>query len=125
MLRRLIEVMTLPPASVLLLFLIGTALRRKRPKTGRTHQIQVHMAHIKYPLLGDPVYGGRLSIPKGVSSDLEQVIRAFKRQALHAYRLSFAHPVSGAWLSFEAELPQDMQHVLDVLRQDVNASSEG
>ena len=89
-----------------------------RLETGRTHQIRVHLAHLRYPLLGDQVYGGRLAIPKGISAELEQLIRCFKRQALHAFRLSFAHPVSAEPLSFEAQLPQDMTQLIDVLRQD-------
>jgi len=87
-------------------------------ETGRTHQIRVHLAHLRYPLLGDPVYGGRLAIPKGVSAELEQLIRNFKRQALHAFRLSFAHPISAEPLSFEAGLPEDMTQLIDALRQD-------
>lgn len=89
-----------------------------RLETGRTHQIRVHLAHLRYPLLGDQVYGGRLAIPKGISAELEQLIRSFKRQALHAFRLSFAHPVSAEPLSFEAELPADMTQLMDALRQD-------
>jgi len=89
-----------------------------RLETGRTHQIRVHLAHLRYPLLGDPVYGGRLAIPKGVSAELEQLIRNFKRQALHAFRLSFAHPISAEPLSFEAGLPEDMTQLIDALRQD-------
>jgi len=89
-----------------------------RLETGRTHQIRVHLAHLRYPLLGDQVYGGRLAIPKGISAELEQLIRNFKRQALHAFRLSFAHPISAEPLSFEAELPQDMTQLIDALRQD-------
>ena len=86
--------------------------------TGRTHQIRVHMAHIRYPLLGDPVYGGRFSVPAGVSDELEQALRGFKRQALHARRLSFQHPVSDEALSFEALIPDDMQNMIEVLRRD-------
>lgn len=87
-------------------------------ETGRTHQIRVHMAYLRYPLLGDPVYGGRLAIPSGISAELEQAIRKFKRQALHAWRLGFAHPATGEALSFEAQLPQDMTRMIEVLRQD-------
>jgi 23S rRNA pseudouridine1911/1915/1917 synthase len=87
-------------------------------ETGRTHQIRVHLAHIRHPLLGDPVYGGRLAIPAGISDQLEMVIRHFKRQALHAWRLSFDHPVTGEPLSFKAELPTDMQKLMEALRQD-------
>jgi 23S rRNA pseudouridine1911/1915/1917 synthase len=89
-----------------------------RLETGRTHQIRVHMAHIRYPLLGDQVYGGRFSLPAGVSAEMEQALRNFKRQALHARRLSFAHPVSGEALSFEAPIAADMVHMIEVLKQD-------
>ncbi len=89
-----------------------------RLETGRTHQIRVHMAHLRYPLLGDQVYGGRLAIPKGISAQLEQLIRNFKRQALHAFRLSFAHPITAEPLSFEAQLPEDMTKLIETLRQD-------
>jgi len=89
-----------------------------RLETGRTHQIRVHMAYLRYPLLGDQVYGGRLAIPAGISPELEQQIRGFKRQALHAFRLSFEHPVTGELLSFEADLPKDMVQLIEALRQD-------
>ncbi len=87
-------------------------------QTGRTHQIRVHMAYLHHPLVGDPVYGGRLSLPKGISPGLEQVLRNFKRQALHAWRLSFQHPLSGEAMSFAAELPTDMQQLIEVLGED-------
>lgn len=89
-------------------------------ETGRTHQIRVHMAYLRYPLLGDPVYGGRLSIPPAIGTDLELAIRHFKRQALHACRLDFTHPVTGKPLTFEAELPTDMQHIIEILSQDAS-----
>ncbi len=87
-------------------------------ETGRTHQIRVHLAHLRHPLLGDPLYAGRLSIPAGISSQLEKSIRGFGRQALHACRLGFVHPVSGENMTFQAELPVDMQNMIDNLRQD-------
>ena len=86
-------------------------------ETGRTHQIRVHMAHINYPLLGDTVYGGRARIPAGVDEALQQVIQGFKRQALHAERLSFEHPRSREMVSFEAPLPDDFQRLQDALIQ--------
>ena len=86
-------------------------------ETGRTHQIRVHMAHINYPLLGDTVYGGRARIPAGVDDALRQVIQGFKRQALHAERLSFEHPRSHEMVSFTAPLPDDFQRVLEALIQ--------
>jgi 23S rRNA pseudouridine1911/1915/1917 synthase len=86
-------------------------------ETGRTHQIRVHMAHIKYPLLGDTVYAGRARVPAGVDDALRQVIQGFKRQALHAERLSFEHPRSHEMVSFAAPLPDDLQGLLDALIQ--------
>ena len=86
-------------------------------ETGRTHQIRVHMAHIKYPLLGDSLYGGRQRIPAGADETLAAAIKAFRRQALHAQRLSFEHPGSRELVSFEAALPADFSTLLDVLKQ--------
>jgi len=87
-------------------------------ETGRTHQIRVHMAHIHYPLVGDRVYGGRLLLPKGATSELIDALRAFHRQALHAARLAFEHPVSGKRVEAVAPTPADMQQLLDVLKRD-------
>ncbi len=87
-------------------------------ETGRTHQIRVHMAHIRYPLAGDPVYGGRLRIPPGVTPELEAMLRRFKRQALHARKLGLQHPLTGEWMEWSVEPPQDMQELLAVLEQD-------
>jgi len=92
-------------------------------ETGRTHQIRVHLAYLRHPLLGDPVYGGRLAIPKGISTQLEQQIRGFRRQALHARRLSFIHPASGEAVSFKAALPDDMTGMIDTLQKDVRHSA--
>ncbi len=88
-------------------------------ETGRTHQIRVHMAHIHYPLVGDPVYGGRLRIPPGATPALEQALRSFKRQALHAASLGFVHPLSGKTVSWEVPLPDDMQRLLEACRDDL------
>ena len=84
-------------------------------ETGRTHQIRVHMAYINHPLLGDAVYGGRMRIPAAVDDELIKVIQGFRRQALHAERLGFIHPRSREYVSFEAPLPRDFQHLLDAL----------
>jgi len=91
---------------------------RVQLETGRTHQIRVHMAHIRYPLLGDPLYGGRLRIPSGCSTALEQQLRQFRRQALHAARLRLSHPLTGETMDWQAPLPEDMRVLLEVLRQD-------
>lgn len=88
-------------------------------ETGRTHQIRVHMAHIKYPLVGDPVYGGRLRIPPGISPEFDAILRNFKRQALHAASLGFEHPLTGEHVSWQAELPDDMVELLNACRQDL------
>ncbi|HEY9131045.1 MAG TPA: 23S rRNA pseudouridine(1911/1915/1917) synthase RluD [Dyella sp.] len=87
-------------------------------ETGRTHQIRVHMAHIGHPLVGDPLYGGGLKLPKGATPDLVAALRGFRRQALHAERLAFEHPVTGEPLSFAAERPADQQGLIDALRAD-------
>lgn len=92
---------------------------RVRLETGRTHQIRVHLAHVKYPIVGDRVYGGRLLLPKGASPELNDALRKFPRQALHAAQLDFAHPVSAKTLSFAAPLPTDMQELLRVLAADL------
>jgi len=87
-------------------------------ETGRTHQIRVHMQHLRYPIVGDPVYGGRSKLPPAASEQLVAQLGAFRRQALHAWRLSLCHPVSGEAMQWQAPLPDDMQHLLDVLQQD-------
>jgi len=87
-------------------------------ESGRTHQIRVHMAHIRYPIVGDRVYGGRLLLPKGAAPQLIEALRAFRRQALHAASLAFAHPVNEKPIHCEAPLPEDMQQLLRALADD-------
>ncbi|WP_041070371.1 23S rRNA pseudouridine(1911/1915/1917) synthase RluD [Thiolapillus brandeum] len=87
-------------------------------ESGRTHQIRVHMAYIHYPLLGDPVYGGRLKLPSGASDETIKLLQKFGRQALHARRLSLVHPVSGQAMAWESPLPEDFSSLLEGLRQD-------
>ncbi len=87
-------------------------------ETGRTHQIRVHFAWRRHALLGDPVYGGRLALPKGASEPLVAALRQFRRQALHAIRLAFEHPMTGEAVDVKAPLPDDLQALLDILRQD-------
>ena len=96
----------------------GHTYLRVKLDTGRTHQIRVHLAHLKHPLVGDPVYGGRLARPRGSGEALIAALRGFKRQALHAAALAFDHPVSGERLSFEAPLPADFTALLAALRAD-------
>jgi 23S rRNA pseudouridine1911/1915/1917 synthase len=88
-------------------------------ETGRTHQIRVHLAHIQHPLVGDPLYGGGLKLPKGASAELAATLRAFRRQALHAEKLSFIHPATGETVSFSAERPADQQRLIEALRADL------
>ncbi len=88
-------------------------------ETGRTHQIRVHLAHIHHPLVGDPLYGGGLRLPKGASEALVAALRGFRRQALHAERLAFVHPATGEALAFSAPRPADLDALLDALRQDL------
>jgi 23S rRNA pseudouridine1911/1915/1917 synthase len=89
-----------------------------RLETGRTHQIRVHMAHVRHPLVGDQAYGGRLIIPAGATPRLIDTLRGFRRQALHARRLSFVHPVSGAVIDLQAPLPADFRLLLAALADD-------
>ncbi len=89
-----------------------------RLETGRTHQIRVHFAWRRHPLLGDPVYGGRLALPAGASEELIAVLRAYRRQALCATGLAFAHPVSGARLELAIEPAADFRRLLDALSED-------
>ena len=92
-----------------------------RLETGRTHQIRVHMTHIKYPIIGDPLYGGSLKLPKGATDELIAALRGFKRQALHAEVLEFQHPTSGEPLRVAAPVPADMLGLLKALRDDDQA----
>ncbi len=87
-------------------------------ETGRTHQIRVHMTHLKHALVGDPVYGGRLRIPPHATEALDKNLRYFKRQALHAIRLTLSHPGSGEIVSWHVPLPNDMVNLLNALRED-------
>jgi len=87
-------------------------------ETGRTHQIRVHMAYRKNPLVGDPVYGGRPRIPPGASERLVTTLRQFPRQALHARTLAFGHPGTGERVQFDTDLPEDLEELLTVLREE-------
>ncbi len=96
---------------------------RVQLETGRTHQIRVHLAHIGHPIVGDRVYGGRLALPRGASETLRSALRAFPRQALHAARLRFAHPVTGVAIDVASPLPRDMTGLLAQLAADVTAGT--
>ena len=94
-------------------------LARVRLETGRTHQIRVHLAHVGYPIVGDPVYGGRRRIPAGATPQLLAALDSFRRQALHAARLEFVHPKSGKSVSFDAPLPADLRQLLGAMERDL------
>ena len=94
-----------------------------RLATGRTHQIRLHLSHLKYPIVGDPVYGGRRGRPRGASEELAESLRTFNHQALHAARLSFDHPGTGKRLTLEAPVPPDLGALLELLRADAREAS--
>jgi 23S rRNA pseudouridine1911/1915/1917 synthase len=85
-------------------------------ETGRTHQIRVHMAHIHYPLVGDPSYGGRMRLPPSATEEQRSALRGFRRQALHAATLGLVHPESGHYLEWRSPLPVDFAGLLAALR---------
>ena len=92
-----------------------------RLETGRTHQIRVHMAHLKHPIVGDPLYGGSLRLPRGATDGLVAALRGFRRQALHAETLEFLHPVTGEPVRTSAPVPEDLRQLLGALREDTRA----
>jgi 23S rRNA pseudouridine1911/1915/1917 synthase len=93
-------------------------LLRVQLETGRTHQIRVHMSHIGFPLAGDQVYGRRLAIPKHCGANLEEALRSFKRQALHATKIGYIHPIDGCTQEWERPMPPDMQGLIDAAAED-------
>ncbi len=102
----------------------GFSTIRVMPKTGRTHQIRVHLTHTGYPILCDKLYGGRTLItaeelqgkkPIALTEDAAEGTVLLARQALHAYRLSFVHPETGQPIEITAPIPADMQSVVDAL----------
>ena len=95
--------------------LAAHTLAEARLLTGRTHQIRVHMATVGHPLVGDARYGARRIVPAGATEADAELVRRFPRQALHAYRLALTHPASGERMTFESELPEDMQCLLQAL----------
>ena len=97
------------------------ALLQCELESGRTHQIRVHMAHAGFPLVGDPLYGKGLRLPRGAMPELVEALRGFRRQALHAERLAFAHPVIGKAMAFDADPPRDLLDLLAALREDAHA----
>lgn len=95
---------------------------RLRLESGRTHQIRVHMAHLRHPLVGDLQYGGRPRPPQGGSDELLAALRDFKRQALHAVRLELEHPVTGELMGWEAPVPEEMVQLSELLRKDAQGA---
>ncbi len=91
-----------------------------RLKTGRTHQIRVHMSYLGYPVLGDPRYGGRTKALRSLPSSLRPrgqfLLGTISRQALHAATLGFVHPKNGKYMEFSSDIPEDMRNLLDRLR---------
>ncbi len=96
----------------------GLTLLAVKLETGRTHQIRVHMAHLHHPLVGDPLYGGRLRLPKGAALRVSEAIKGFLRQALHATALGLSHPATGEAMRWQVPLPGDLSGLLELLRQE-------
>ena len=92
-------------------------------ETGRTHQIRLHLSHIRYPIVGDPVYGGRFGLPRGATQRLIDTLKGFKRQALHAAALAFDHPRTGKRLSLQTPVPPDFAQLLVALREDAREAA--
>jgi len=96
----------------------GFSLLKMMPKTGRTHQIRVHLSYIKHPIVADDMYGGKLVYPWQLAdAQPEPQEPVIDRVALHASTIEFKHPVTEETVKFEAPLPQDMQNLLDMLRK--------
>lgn len=87
-------------------------------ETGRTHQIRVHMSSVGFPLLGDITYGGRPRFPPASTQEVRDAISDFRRQALHAHRLTLEHPASGETVGWESAIPDDFSAMLKILRED-------
>ena len=97
---------------------VGFTWVRLMPKTGRTHQLRVHMNHIGHPMAGDPMYGGHLitlAELTGRRDDPDEPV--IDRQALHAHQITFRHPIREQEMTLQAPLPDDIQHVLALLRK--------
>ena len=94
-------------------------LVRCKLETGRTHQIRVHLSHIGYPLVGDPLYAGRSRLPKGVSVEVMNVLKNFRRQALHAGYLELIHPDTQEMMHWEADIPEDFQQLVATMAEEL------
>ncbi len=93
-------------------------------ETGRTHQIRVHLTHIRHPIVGDPTYGARLHLAKNTTPELTSQLRGLKRQMLHAFALGFNHPLTNEPVRYEIDLPDDMKNLLIALRADTERNAE-
>ncbi|TCS36430.1 23S rRNA pseudouridine(1911/1915/1917) synthase RluD [Reinekea marinisedimentorum] len=100
-------------------------LVRCKLETGRTHQIRVHLSHIGYPLVGDPLYAGRSRLPKGVSPEVMECLKGFRRQALHAGYLELIHPATQEMMDWEVDLPEDFQQLLEVMQDELELFGSG
>ena len=100
----------------------GHTLVQVRLESGRTHQIRVHMAHIQHSVVGDPVYGGRVKLPKAATEPLRQALTGFRRQALHAVKLGLMHPRTGSAMQWATSVPTDMHDLMEALAEDARAS---
>jgi 23S rRNA pseudouridine1911/1915/1917 synthase len=100
------------------------ALLRLKLETGRTHQIRVHLQYAGFPIVGDPLYAGRFRRPKGASETLAQALDGFKRQALHAFRLTLDHPIHGKKIVVQAPRPDDFEALLGALMDDDDRATD-
>ena len=96
----------------------GASLLACTLETGRTHQIRVHMAHIRHPIVGDALYGSGLKLPRGAGTELTEALRGFRRQALHAERLEFEHPARSVTVAVDAPRPADLDALVRALLKD-------
>ena len=103
------------------------SLLEVRLETGRTHQIRVHLAHLRHPVVGDPTYGGRpkklLSAGERERSLAHHLLQCLPRQALHAVELAFTHPVTGEERTFTSPMPEDLRLALARLQEFVRGRS--
>ncbi len=99
-------------------------LVRCQLETGRTHQIRVHMSYVRFPLIGDKLYGGRPKLPKSATPELVRALQEFPRQALHAFKLGLLHPEDGEYCEWEIDMAPDMQTLLAEMKEDTRIFTE-